>query len=722
LLTLLSALIYRVSSGYAKVILPPLPAAGASNAKAALLEPDSQHTLAATYYRLTTDMNATLMLSNQGPNLKLVQVTLFARNGETLAVPSFILSGQEVRAIALRDHVAVGSVFAEGRLEVSYIGKSMELGGVLQLADESHSLMFDEELLEPAKAFVSRRLEGVWWLPSQASDITLALSNQSNAAISATVRVNGTSPRQNAPQTFVLGPHETRALDMNALAGRQVHHLAQTGGVSLTHTGAKGELLARAFIQDTDAGYSNAIEFADPAKAKSARLYGAGLRIGAVGGERLEQIVVARNVGDAATTVTGRINYLAADGAWATVNLPAKTLAAQETDTFGITAALRSQGVNQAHAASLSLAYTGAPGSVIVAAQSVSRNNTHVFRVPLRDVTATYSSTGTYPWNLAGDNSAYIYLTNVTDEPQKYTLQIDYEGGNYLLGLKTLAARGTEVLDLRKLRDEQTPDLNGNRIPLNVSGGKAFWSIRGTSRRAIIGRIEQVNLTSGLSSTAACGRCCPDSFASSFLVPFGAVGIIGSTTSFTIMRTDRDCYGDYRAPYPTPGFFSSTNTAVVTVDSIGLATGVGVGTTNIQGTFFADTYINCGDEAANDEYCCDQFIDEVTCEAACDILPQIDSISPVRALIGQPVDVVISGSGFGNNPTVNAGSGISVVINSSTSTTIHARFNMAGNVTPGNHGVFVTTSTGFMSNGENFFVQVPSEFIALNLSRGCYAL
>src|SRR5205085_4384761 len=43
---------------------------------------DSQHTLAAPYYRLTEDMNSTLMLRNQGPHSSSVNVTLFSLQGE----------------------------------------------------------------------------------------------------------------------------------------------------------------------------------------------------------------------------------------------------------------------------------------------------------------------------------------------------------------------------------------------------------------------------------------------------------------------------------------------------------------------------------------------------------------------------------------------------------------------------------------------------------------
>jgi hypothetical protein len=117
---------------------------------------------------------------------------------------------------------------------------------------------------------------------------------------------------------------------------------------------------------------------------------------------------------------------------------------------------------------------------------------------------------------------------------------------------------------------------------------------------------------------------------------------------------------------------------------------------------------------------CDYTPVEVLREAICDILARrVDSVSPERALIGQPVDVIINGSGFGNGtPTVSAGSGITVsniqLINGGE---VRARFTIATNAPPGNHAVSVTTSLGLTTSvSGNFFVQIPSEFIPLNLA------
>jgi hypothetical protein len=89
------------------------------------------------------------------------------------------------------------------------------------------------------------------------------------------------------------------------------------------------------------------------------------------------------------------------------------------------------------------------------------------------------------------------------------------------------------------------------------------------------------------------------------------------------------------------------------------------------------------------------------------VRPNITSISPSRALFGTVVDADIRGNGFGSNPSVNAGSDISVSIQGATNTEIVCTFTLAGNGTGGAHGVTVTAS-GQTSSSVNFYVQIPT--------------
>src|SRR5882762_1987069 len=188
---------------------------------------DGPHVLAAAYYNFDEKLTATLMLSNQGPHPMEARASLFNLAGERLDAPPVTLLGATVYAFDLREWAEAGGVsFHEGSLQVYYIGMPMELGGVVKLVDAEHSLIFDEELTEPARGSGSSRLEGVWWLRSRKSELHIAMSNTTERVLTATITAiggrlaaeekgderGGQDGEQIQPETMVLAPHETRVL------------------------------------------------------------------------------------------------------------------------------------------------------------------------------------------------------------------------------------------------------------------------------------------------------------------------------------------------------------------------------------------------------------------------------------------------------------------------------------------------------------------------------
>ncbi|MDQ3011413.1 MAG: hypothetical protein M3X11_12000 [Acidobacteriota bacterium] len=273
------------------------------------------HTLTATYYSVKENLKATLMLSNQGTSAMPIQISLFSYDGYQSDLPADTLQAHEVRAVDLGQHIRRGSNFEEGSLQIIYQGMPLELGGVVTLVNSARSLIFDEELTEPAKAFASARLEGVWWRPAGSTEVRLALTNTSNAQLSVSVATGKKDNGNSDATTMTLIAHETRVLsteehnDSNEL---ELH--GKAGGISIKHTGAPGSLTAYGFVQEPEKGFSNIIDFTDPQKVKTARLDGAGIRFETIANQPLSQVAVVRNVGTAPTTVQGRISYTLANG------------------------------------------------------------------------------------------------------------------------------------------------------------------------------------------------------------------------------------------------------------------------------------------------------------------------------------------------------------------------------------------------------------------------
>ncbi|MBI3426377.1 MAG: hypothetical protein HY011_25890, partial [Acidobacteria bacterium] len=362
------------------------------------------HKLAAAYYSLKDNLRATLMLSNQGPNVIPLQITLFSKQGTRLNVPATSLRPHEVRAFDLRQIAAWG--VEEGNLQVEYQGRPLEVGGVVTMVDTARSLIFDEELAEPAKGFASARLEGVWWRPTGSAELQLALTNTTDAPLTVALAAGAEGAGDSGNLTFKLEAHATHVLSTEAKSDNEKLNLnGVAGGLSIKHSGAPGALIAHGYIQEASKGFSNVIEFSDPQKAKSARLDGTGLRIEAIAGQELSQIAVLRNVGATALVVKGRLPYTLTDGTQDAADLPAQKLAPGEVRRLELTPVIArlSRGAVVA-AAGLEFTYAGEPGSLIAAALSLSNDRNQVFRVPMRDAAVQSSSTGEYPWNF--DNSS----------------------------------------------------------------------------------------------------------------------------------------------------------------------------------------------------------------------------------------------------------------------------------------------------------------------------
>jgi len=95
--------------------------------------------------------------------------------------------------------------------------------------------------------------------------------------------------------------------------------------------------------QDLSIGYSLAVQFSDPAAAKSSQLQGVGLRLGFAGDEGLTPIAVVRNVGSSNTTVTGRVSYTDQAGTTNVIPIADLHLSANEMTTLdlGVTTSTR---------------------------------------------------------------------------------------------------------------------------------------------------------------------------------------------------------------------------------------------------------------------------------------------------------------------------------------------------------------------------------------------
>ncbi|HXG06804.1 MAG TPA: hypothetical protein VNI77_05700 [Nitrososphaera sp.] len=478
----------------------------AKKERATLAQSDKPHTMAATYYSLQGNLETSISLNNKGLLPLEVKPTLFNLAGERLDVPPVTVDATSFQVFDLAEWASHGDpTFQQGSLQLFYQGKDLLLGAQVKITDPDSSLIFDEQLIEP-KGMLSSRLEGLWWFPSRDSQVTIAISNITDSIQVASLSVDGTAPKQQGSKDLTLAPHQTVLIDpAKDLSDRPVT-LLETGGISISYSGTPGSLIARAMIQNPSTGFSSSVQFADPRKAKSSRLHGAGLRLAEIAGEELTPVVIARNISGGTAVLRGRIPYTKSDGTIGVTPLREVHLRPGEAKAWEIKEVKGLQGAG-IKCAGLEMDYNTQPGSVVVSALSVSKGGNQVFQVPMLDVAVQKSSTGVYPFYLYGSSSTLVYIKNTTAVEQKYIAHLNYEGGNYMIGVKTIAPKETVTIDIRALRDNQVADEEGQTIPPDIARGQARWTIiqsEGTDLLAMIGRSEQVDEVKAVSSTYAC--------------------------------------------------------------------------------------------------------------------------------------------------------------------------------------------------------------------------
>lgn len=529
------------------------------------------HVLTASYYTQLNGLVPMITLSNKGPASITVRPTLYSLSGTSATVTPISVNANSFRTIDMRDWTTVaGSGFTQGSVQVSYDADGLVVDGQVRLVDTAHSLSLDEQMVEPASAFLSSTLRTAWYLPTSGTKARVVLSNTGNASLTATVTIRSSSI---VTKQYSLTAHQTRLLDLQAdlLSGALP---SSVGGLSISHSGAPGEIVAGGGAYLGVSGFSYAFEFSDPSNALTNTLQGAGFRIRNLGTTQLTPMIVAYNATTSPVTISRAIPYKLDSGTEATMSLANISLNPNEARIISADISLSSAMRSTTASAGLNLSYNSTPGTVAVLALSQSADLNNVFRTPLVDPLAQQSSTGGYPWYVLNDSSTYVHVKNVSDVVQYFSAQMNFPGdGVYVLGVKRLNPQQSITFDIKGLRDGQVPDEAGTVLPSDAQNGQFLWSSEGDENLQLIGRGEQYNSAIGLGHTVGGLFCCPDSFFSGSVVPDPIDGAPGDTFLPSPRVRRINCYGTVTNWYdvvflawaftPTPWHSSSSSIAVV---------------------------------------------------------------------------------------------------------------------------------------------------------------
>ncbi len=584
-----------------------------------------------TYYNTKDNWKSELVLNNKGPNLIAVTPILYSIAGEKFIAPVINIAGESAYELYLDRLVAsAGPKFAEGSYEFTYTGRQLEMGAGLRIVDEEKSLIFDEQLTEPGVRFSSPRAEAVYAVPYKSAKAVLILTNTTENPFS----VSGSAGDQSIKVN--LRAHQLQLIDITESANG-------VGAVSLTQTGGgNSALLATVHVSEPAKGFSIAIPFSDPLKAKTNQIQGAGLRLGKLNGDPLTPVIAVRNVGEAETSVAAIIP-LSRKGKVDKIVLPQLLLAPGETKLFD-TSDVRRWNTDAGVTAGLEIEYKGTPGSVVVSAMSVTPGGDQVFPLLMRDPQLIPSSAGGYAWFAETEYATTVYIKNVSEKEQTFRLDIVYKQGMWGSNLKKLAPHETTAFDIKQIRDAQVKGSEGNTIPIDAESGHVFWTIFGSTEKALIGRAETVTPNGGMASTYECGICPCSAVNQNTGYLNGRVEPVaedhhepGGTRNYRAMQQDVNCYGGGSSWFLVTGSvnWSTDNANIATVNYGGTVTAQNQqGYTGVVATWTAYNY----SWNANNEYC-DQFNRTVAEAGVFQTDPPIPHhVRVINDVIGQPND------------------------------------------------------------------------------------
>jgi hypothetical protein len=542
-----------------------------------------QQSLLVPFWSLEDGFTSSIVLNNTSGFPVVVYPTLYSEGGKALSIPTILIPAGQTTTLGLADWIVAargGSEFRRGSLILAYDAAESFLIGQAQVTNLATSVVFDVPAEMPM-GFVSSRLEGLWWRMGN-SRAFLVLSNMSDESALVSVSMTGGKNGESTPRSLKLEAHQTTTLDPTLVATDASG--LQAGGISISHTGKPGAVLAFVGLADAAVGFSAQVRFEDPEARASLALAAAHLLVGApdvpgfANGAVFKSIALLRNASEEPIDVKSAVSFVSS-GTPRTIILPSRRLLAREIQSLDVADSLRLVGVRgPVTGVGLTLLSTGRPGALIAHASSFDQTGNTVFEVPMKDPGNHMNRSGGYPWNLEGDNRSIVHVRNTTSRPAEFTIQLDYEGGSYALPLQLLAPQQEAAIDIRALRDGQTPDSIGRTLPPDLQKGSARWHEHGADEmnaaQGLIGRLEVYNSTSATASSFSCGTpCCnPVTYdvsmtPSSYTASVGAIGFAKLMERKKVSCEDI-ILGPYDVTNSSSTTWSSTNTSKMTAGPV----------------------------------------------------------------------------------------------------------------------------------------------------------
>lgn len=597
------------------------------------------------YYSLKDGYQATLLLVSDSPQP--IDVTIAIRNSlaQMLTTTATLQPQAKLPFDLAATITSLGGdpagPYSEGSIAVYYLGTIMPVVGQITEANPSLGLTHQVDMVEndPGRSDIPPVLNGVWWGLGEGRAASVTVTNSSNTPQFANVYLDFQGSRHAVNPPLSFAPFETKVLDIGQLlasVGASPSGVPE-GGITIQQIGPYPALMASGKIIDPATGFSSTIDFPEPERQRASALHATGLPIGAptkdspyAGAGTFIPHIVVRNLSGATQTVTITLEYpqpAGSDASGQAAAQPAsqtgvsthdikktarallpggvsnhpewgagtgaatasKTVLAYmpigpySTEDFSLAAALNELPLPLPFC-SVRIQYSGAPGSAQAQVSSVEENNNLIVDATPQNEGDGWAGSGANPWHIDPNTESVLFLTNMGDKPSRIAFEVTANNVHYYLTQLVLSPHETRAIDLRALRDAQTPDLKGNRIPANATDGSVNW-VR-ADLVPVTGRVVVINRNDGAASSFdCCTGNCPSSDESMYFSNAPATIDVGSSNlQLAPVINDEDCNNNW---YFIDGGYNDctwtdSDTSVATVDSTGWVTGVAGGATTIN--------------------------------------------------------------------------------------------------------------------------------------------
>ena len=567
----------------------------------ALREPVAPRELDFPHYSLRDGFNSTLLLVGASPAPLDFIIAVRSVSGRTALSPSMTIQSGEKLSVDLRELLTglgadVNGDFAEGSVSIYFNGTIMPLAGQLTMSNPARSLILESEMVDnsPGLGLLPSALNAVWWGLGGGREARFTVSNTSGDPVTADVSLDFQGERhESAPLTFA--PHETKILSVTHLLGELKVSPAQApeGGISIIGRGSRAALIAQGRITDPNRGFSTTLNFPDPKLQRASALHASGVPIGLpsknspyAGTGMFVPHVIVRNLTAAVQTVTITVEYPGEDGA-AQAALPPLPLEAYTTKDIPLDLALGSLPLPLPFC-SIRIQYSGAPGSVIGEVSSIETKGDLVIDSRLANERDGWVGSGAHPWHLDEQTESILFLTNMSEKDARIGFDMVAGGVHYYLTRLKLKPHETRAIDLRKVRDEQKPDLKGNKVPASATDGSVVW-IR-LDHVPVMGRLVVLQRHKSMASNYDCYICdCAPDYFDLDVDPAAIALLVYESILFEGEAWFQEHCNQNQWPYSVSASFESLNPPVASVTTGGTATGQSGGTASIK-ALYTDYY------------------------------------------------------------------------------------------------------------------------------------